>query len=366
MVLKMKETVKSFEQNKINKSIEQLEKSTQSAMNSLKNVPGLVIISENDLSKIFSELKEKAKKIKTEEDKKKFFEHYSLVASMCQSYIEAANDWQSIKEAGLKAVSFYLGVDEKSTESPSSAIISSAFIALGVGQFKKIKDLKNIAKAEKIKELEKTAPNTARALIRLGEKIDEYEKKINGLIAKEKEFLISLAKGRLRSIGLRSVAEVKTFFSDQNVIKTMKEMDSNSRKSFIIKNIINEEDLLIKESDPIEIKRQKELVRNLLFHLKTSEHLPLGKLSSEKSIEMKEIISNYIVKGGTEIEANKILSEISTRIQYAGKQIGELWLKSDLNDEVFRGISHDFRDLFSTISMFRELLSAQIKKHVMI
>ncbi|MEM4590080.1 MAG: hypothetical protein QXK21_02335, partial [Candidatus Micrarchaeia archaeon] len=262
--------------------------------------------------------------------------------------------------------SFYLGLDDKSAESTSSAIISSALIALGVGPFKKIKDLKNIANAEKIKELEKTAPNTARALIKLEEKIGEYEKKFNEIIAKEKEFLISLAKGRLRSIGLRRATEIKTFFSDPNVINAMKEMDSNSRKSFIIKNIINERGLIIKESDPIEIKRQKELVKNLLFHLKTSEHLPLGKLSSEKSIEMKEIISNYISKGGTEIEANKILSEITTRIQYAGKQIGDLWLKSNLNDEVFRGISHDFRDLFSTISMFRELLSAQIKKHAML
>ncbi|MEM3408173.1 MAG: hypothetical protein QXW80_02345 [Candidatus Micrarchaeia archaeon] len=366
MELGVKQRIKRFDQKKVNESINQMEKSTIPAIKSLNSVPGLVVIQEEDLSKIFKELRQIVNRIKTEEDKKKFFEHYSLVSKMCQSYIEAANDLQSIKNAGIDAISFYLGIDEESAKTPYSAILSSAFIALGVGPFKKIKDLKDIVKMEKIKELEKKAPNTARALIKLKENIDEYEKKINEIIAKEKEFLISLAKGRLRSIGLRRVVDIKTFFSDPNVIKTMKEMDSNSRKSFIIKNIVNEKELLISESDPLEIKRQKELVKNLLFHLKTSEHLTLGKLSSEKSMEMKEIISNYIAKGGTEIEANKILSEITTRIQYAGKQIGELWIKSDINDVGFRAISHDFRDLFSTVSMFRELLSAQIKKHAML
>lgn len=349
MALKVKETVKGFEQNKIKESIEQLQKSTQFAMDSLKNVPGLVVISENDLSKIFSELKEKAKKIKTEEDKKKFFEHYSLVARMCQSYIEAANDWQSIKEAGLTAVSFYFGVDEKSAESKSSAILDSGFIVLGLGPFKKIRDIKKISNVEKIKDLEKTAPNTAKALKQLGEKINEYEKRIDEIIAKEKQFLISLARSssKYSYTGLKRLDDIKAYFSKPGVIVYFKNCsDPNARKLFVKENIVDKTSLIVRKTDSIEIKRQKELISGLLL-----EHPP----------NYDSLIQKFIAAGGTEKEAIAILDQIKIRIQMAGNGIGYMWLK-DPNNEIYHEIAHDFRNLFGFLDMFKNMLLESMKR----
>lgn len=349
MALKMKEAVKGFDQKKVNDIIEQLEKSTRFAMNSLKNVPGLVVVSENDLSKIFLELREKANKIKTEEDKKKFFEQYSLVAGMCQSYIEAANDWQSIKEAGLKAISFYFGVDEKSAESPSSAIFASSFIVLGVGPFKKIKDIKKISNAEKLKQLEKTAPNTAKALKKVSEKISQYEEEINKIVAKEKEFLKSLARLSSKSseIGLRRLEEVRSYFRSPGVVTYLKNCkDPNARKQFIIENIIDKSSLVIKNTDPLEIKRKKELISKLLV---------------QHSRNYDEIIKNYIAAGGTEKEAAEIIGEINLRVRAAGDGISVLWLK-DLKNEVYHEIAHDYKNIIAYLETFKDMLFLEMKK----
>ncbi|MCS7109809.1 MAG: hypothetical protein NZ903_03365 [Candidatus Micrarchaeota archaeon] len=69
-----------------------------------------------------------------------------------------------------------------------------------------------------------------------------------------------------------------------------------------------------------------------------------------------------MASGGTKEEANEILNELKMRIRYARHGISFTWHKCKLKDDsIYNELSHDIKNLFSSVDMFLDVLLNRMK-----
>lgn len=332
----------------VSQHIEDMKKRTIEATKSIHNIPGVSIPTEREIGKIFSELQKNLQNIKTKQDEKDFFKQYSLIARMSQSYIEASANLQKIKETALDLASFYFGIDSNAVNKRSSAIISSAFIVASFSPLGPMKGIKQLTNAEKLKNLERTAPATAKALSRLAEKLRESEKAVEEAIQKEKAFLKSLAalsKSKPSFVGLKGIDEIEQFFMKPSTISFLKKTPTEAeRRKFIMKNLFDDASLVIKKTDPADVARTKTF-------LKEFRDVYLNPSSGT----MISTINRFLKSGGTQEELIQILEALIIRVRYAGHGATKLWEKN-LSNNVYYDFVHDYKNVLQTVQGYKEIL----------